>query len=120
MTEEEKQDKKRTIQQNKALHLYYRFVADQLANAGYNKRKLLNAMPSVELPATPLDIKELWRVIQLEQLGKTSTKDLTTKEIDKIFDILNLALAESTGIHVPFPSIEDLFFMQDDQLGINR
>lgn len=40
------------------------------------------------------------------QLQKTSTTQLTTKEVDLVFDTINKYLGEKFGIHVPLPSIE--------------
>lgn len=95
----------RTIQQNKALHVLFKLLADTLNDNGLDMRKTLK--PSVEIPWSALGVKEyLWRPIQQAQVAKTSTTKLTTKEIDEIFDTLNKHLGEKFGIHIPFPSIE--------------
>ena len=71
----------RTIQQNKALHVLFQLLADELNNAGLDMRKTLK--PEVEIPWTPRNVKEfLWRPIQKAQLNKASTTELTTSEID--------------------------------------
>jgi len=50
-------------------------------------------------------VKEvIWRKIQIKQTGKMSTTKLTKKEIDKVYDSYNLFLAETYGIHIPFPN----------------
>jgi len=98
---------KRTIQQNKALHLFYAHLAEELNNAGLDMRKTLK--PEIDIPWSPQTIKEyLWRPIQIAQLGKRSTTDLNTDEIDKIFDTINRHLGEKFGLNVEFPSIESL------------
>jgi len=98
---------KRTLQQNSALHLFFRLLADELNNAGLDMRQVL--LPSVEIPWTPANIKEyLWRPIQTAYTGKNSTTDLDKiKEISDVYEILNRHLGEKFGVHVEFPSIEN-------------
>lgn len=101
-----KEEKQRTIQQNRALHLYFQLVADTLNDAGLDMRAVLK--PEVEIPWSKTSVKEyLWRPVQKIQLGKRSTTELTTKDIDKIFDTINRHLANH-GVHQPFPSIEEI------------
>lgn len=98
--------KQRTAQQNRALHLYFGMVAETLNDAGLDIRAVLK--PNVEIPWSPGTVKEyLWRPIQKILLQKESTKELTTTEIDRVFDVLNAHLAKF-GVHEPFPSIEEL------------
>lgn len=100
-------DNQRTLQQNKALHLMFDMLADNLNQAGLDMRKTLK--PSVEIPWSGESVKEyLWRPIQKAQLGRESTTELTTTDIDKVFDTINRHLGDRFGIYVPFPSIETL------------
>lgn len=97
----------RTLQQNKALHVLFQLLADELNNNGLDMRKTLK--PSVDIPWTGRNVKEfLWRPVQELQLNKKSTTELTTVEIDKVFDTINKHLGEQFGLHVAFPSIETL------------
>lgn len=108
-------EKIRTDKQNKALHLYFTHLAEELNNAGYDMRKILK--PSVDIPWNSKTVKEfLWRPVMKAQLGKESTTELTTKEIDLIFDTLNRHLSEKFGVSVMFPSIEQL--MMENRLKI--
>lgn len=104
--------KTRTIKQNKALHKYFELLADELNNAGLDMRMVLK--PSVAIPWTPENIKEfIWKPIQNAQLKKESTTQLTTKEIDLVFDTINRHIGEKFEIHVPFPTLkEDMFMAQ--------
>lgn len=103
----EKTQRQRTTQQNKALHVLFRMLAEELNDAGLDMRKTLKQ--SVDIPWDPKTVKEyLWRPVQKAQLGKDSTTELTTEEIDKVFDTINRHLGERFGLHVPFPSIEEL------------
>lgn len=100
-------EKQRTIQQNKALHLMYRMLAEQLNLAGLDIRAVLK--PGVEIPWSENAVKEyLWRPVQRIVLGKESTTELTTTDIDKVANVLIHKLAEKFGIEVEFPSVERL------------
>ncbi len=107
----ETDEKQRTLQQNKALHVYFTLVANALNDAGYDMRKTLK--PGIEIPWSGKTVKEyLWKAIQKLQIEKDSTTQLTTKEIDLIFDTLNRHLGEKFGIHEDFPSIESIINKQ--------
>jgi hypothetical protein len=96
--------KTRTAQQNKALHLYFTMVAEELNNGGLDIRAVIK--PDVNVPWTSYMVKEyLWRPVQKLALGKESTTDLEKLDIDKVFDIFNAHIAKF-GVHIPFPSNE--------------
>jgi len=102
---------KRTLKQNSALHLYFQLLADQLNEAGLDMRVVLK--PEVSIPWGKDTIKDfLWRPIQRFQLGKKSTTELTTAEIDKVFEVLNRHLSEK------FPEIEHIPFPNEDAVEI--
>ena len=100
-------DKPRTESQNKALHLYFTQLAEMLNDAGLDMRKVLK--PSISIPWTSQTIKEnLWKPIMKIQTGKSSTTEMTTKDIDEVYDVINRHLGEQFGITVEFPSQESL------------
>lgn len=102
-------DKQRTLQQNKALHLLFTHLADELTSAGLDMRKTLK--PEVEIPWSADSVKNfLWRPIMKAQLGKESTTQLTTKEIDQVFDTLARHLGAKFGLQIDFPSISSLMW----------
>ena len=83
-------------------------LAEALNDAGYDMKKVIRA--NMDIPWTDYNVKEfLWRPVQEAQLGKKSTTQLTTDEIDKVFEVINKAVGERTGVHVPFPSIETMY-----------
>jgi hypothetical protein len=105
--DEERKEVQRTMRQNKALHVLFRLLAEQLNEAGLDQRKVLK--PGVDIPWTDKSIKEqIWKPVQKAQLNKGSTTQLTTTEIDKVFDTINKHMGEKFGLHVPFPSIETI------------
>jgi hypothetical protein len=100
-------EKQRTVQQNKALHLYFEIIAEKLNDAGLDMRAVLK--PNIEIPWTKESVKDhLWRPVQELYLKKDSTTELTTDEITKVYEVLNRFLAEKHGISQEFPSIENL------------
>ena len=93
---------RRTDQQNKALHKYFRMLAEALAEQHYDFRDL-----KIELKPTEYLVKEfMWRPIQEALYGSKSTTELEKMEIADIYDHLNRALSDRLGVHVPFPSEE--------------
>ena len=63
----------------------------------------------VDIPWNGKTIKDyLWRPIQKAQLQKQSTTELTTKDIDVIYETLNRFTSEKFSVHVPFPSEEEI------------
>ena len=103
MTEEVK---KRTSKQNRALHLYFRLVAEALNDAGFDMRRVLKE--EIEIPWSPDMVKKyLWKSVQEIELGKQHTAELNSDEIDVVWETLNRHLAKF-GIAEPFPSIETL------------
>lgn len=103
-------ENQRTITQNKALHLLFTHIAETLNDAGMDMRATLK--PGIEIPWDGKMIKEyIWKPILKAKTGKDSTTQMNTKDIDSIFDIINRTLAEK-GLHVPFPSIDEVMFKQ--------
>lgn len=104
----EAKNNQRTIQQNKAMHLYFRLLAEALNDAGYDMKKTLK--PTIDIPWSPETIKEyLWRPVLNGYRLKTSTAEMSKTDIDTIYDIVNKTIGERTGVFIPFPSIENLY-----------
>lgn len=99
---------KRTLNQNAAIHLLFKQLADQLNDSGLDLKKVLLGNP-VEIPWTETMVKEiLWRPVQKIQIGKESTTQLTSKQVDEVFLTLNRHLGQKLGIQLDFPSIKSL------------
>ena len=98
----------RTLNQNAAMHKYFRELAFALNDAGLDMRKTLK--PSIDIPWTEDSVKRhLWRPIQQSMMNTHSTTKLDTKDVGEVYEVLNRHLAEKFGISVPFPTRE-----QDD------
>ena len=105
-------EEKRTLQQNKSLHLLFDLIAKSLNEAGYDIIKTTKVMKKgIEIPWSRESVKELlWRFIQKSIYGKHSTTQLNKKEeIDVIYMTLCRFLSERLNIEPPaFPSLEEL------------
>ena len=99
---------KRTILQNASLHKYLTMVAHELENQGQTMTDVIKKWPTVEITPTMNSVKEIiWRPVQNMQVGKKSTTELTTSEVDKIYQIVSMFLSRQFGISLPFPSQEN-------------
>lgn len=113
-TNEPKKYPQRTKQQNRALHVLFRMMSDLLNENGLDMRKTLK--PGVDIPWSPEAVKEfLWRPVQEAQFNKHSTTELNTVEVDKVFDTINKYIGEKHGIHLLFPSIEQIIIEQENE-----
>ena len=100
-------DKQRTLQQNKALHLYLSQVADELDRQGHTMQNVVQKITKVEIKPTLYNVKEMiWREIMKAQLGKDSTTFLEKNEIDQVYDVMNKWLGTYFEIYISFPNDE--------------
>ena len=97
---------------------YFSLVASALNNAGHDMRAIL--LPrKVELWWDKDTVKEfLWRPVQKHQLQKISTTQLSTKEIDEVYDTVNRHLGKHIET-VMFPSIDEIIIQQNYAKGRN-
>ena len=71
--------KQRTLTQNKAMHLFFGWLAETLNDAGLDMKKVLRE--DIDIPWTRESVKEhLWRPIQKAMTDKQSTTEITTVE----------------------------------------
>ncbi len=100
----------RTSLQNRALHLFFTQVANELNSIGipfiYTGLKGVQ----MEIQWTGSLFKEMtWKPIQKAMYGTTSTTKLKRgKEIDSIFEVINKFFAER-GIEITFPNQFDYY-----------
>lgn len=98
-------DEKRTLTQNKSLHLYCELLATALNDAGLDMKKVLK--PSVDIPWTKISVKEhLYKPIMVIMTDKQSTTELDTVNPSDIYKVLDRHISEKFGVHVEWPSIE--------------
>ena len=95
-------ERKRTLTQNRALHLYFDLLANALNDAGLDMQTVLSEGTSI--PWSEDKVKsDIWSKVQMAATGKKSTTELETHEVSKVYDIVNRHLSQSFGVFVPFP-----------------
>lgn len=102
--------KKRTSLQNASLHLGCTKLAKALNAAGFDQKKVLEALPKViETDNTMESVKGLYRLIMKAKLGYKSTTQLSTTEITDVWEHFNRILGEmlSPEIMVAWPCEEE-------------
>ena len=93
---------KRTQQQNKAMHKYFKLLSHTLNEAGLDMREVLK--PGIDIPWTDDSVKRhLWHPIESAMFDQNSTADMETDEVGKVYEVLSRHLSEKFGVHVPFP-----------------
>lgn len=99
----------RTNQQSRALHLLFKELAVELNSRGLDLRAVLK--PGIEIPWDERLVKEhLWKPLQEVMLGKESTTELTTAEVNKVWEVLDRHLLQKHEINMRFPSKESQWF----------
>jgi len=98
--------KQRTTQQNKSMYKYFALVSETAKDNGSTFSEFIRKRPQLDMPWTPERVKEIWKTAQFHMYGTTSTADLTSEQIDIIYNVVNKVLGEVLDIYIPFPSIE--------------
>ena len=93
----------RTQLQNKSLHLWLRQLAEVLTEIGFDMRSV-----KVEIKPTEENLKECFFKPVMSALYPEigSTTEMSTAQVVECVDVLNKALGEKLGVHVPWPCIE--------------
>jgi predicted transcriptional regulator len=113
----EEEIKIRTNQQSKAIHLFCKQVADALNNEGHTMQSVVKHINKMEIVPTKNNVKEIiWRTAQLSTCHTDSTTLLERKDIDKIYDAINMFLGHYFQIHVPFPSNDSVQFIDENTI----
>ena len=96
---------KRTDLQNRALHKYFRLLADALNESGSDQIAFYKALPDkgVPVPWSESAIKALWKVVQKAMEGVDSTTELTTAGVNRVYEVFDQKISEMTGVHTEFP-----------------
>lgn len=107
MTKDTTTKKQRSNQQSKAIHVYVQMVADELCNQGQTLQNVIQHINRVEITPTKENVKQVvWHEIQKALFGKKSTTELTTDEVNKVYEVMSMFLAREFEISLPFPSEE--------------
>lgn len=98
---------KRTEKQSRSIHLWFEEVARELNDRGIDMRVLVK---DLQVTHTKESVKGIWKAIGEAKYGKGSTTQLTSKEIDEIYDEMNRLLSEF-DIHIAFPN--SLYYLDE-------
>jgi len=100
--------KKRSLNQNNALHLYFEHLSNALNDLGITFVWRGLKGNDMEIRYTAELVKaHIWKPIQETLFKKESTTKLTTQEMNEIITVLNKFFSER-GVYIAFPSIESL------------
>ena len=95
-------NKTRTPKQNNSIHKYCSLLSDAFNQAGLDMKAVLK--PEVDIPWTTESVKNhIWRPIQEIMVDVESTTELSTTDVDAIYQVVAKHLAEKHGISVAFP-----------------
>lgn len=93
----------RTLTQNKAIHVYFKLLADAFNRKQLDVSDVLSK--PVDMPWSDVLVKGLiWHRIQKAQYGIDSTTELNVNQISEIYEIINRFTATRFGISVEFPN----------------
>lgn len=107
----EKEEKQRTIQQNKSGHKYWDDVANELEAQGITRKTMVEDLSEAGVPITADFIKHVvWFHFMVGMYGKTHTPELTTKEWTEVEKVFTLHLQEHYGLQTEYPSEEKRSF----------
>ena len=98
-----KKANRRSDQQNKAMHAYFRLLAQAMVDKNIDLKTALSE--DVEHQVTPKIVKhQMWAKIQEAEFNTDSTTKLKSYECTKVHEILNNYTANQFKINIPFPS----------------
>ena len=102
----------RTSAQNRAAHKYFGLVAEALNDSGMSIQKVLK--PGIDVPWTATTVKELlFRTVMKAMFLKDSTTELTTAEVNKVYEVMDRHLSELGLDSIPFPSTNPIDLLRD-------
>ena len=109
-------EQKRTPLQNNAGHLWFRMLAEELNNAGYEQKITFG---TEDAPWTEFAVKVMFKKIAKAMYGKHHTSELSKKEFSMVAETLNRVISEK-GISVPFPDYEEMLHKEEYEKYKNR
>ena len=109
--------KMRSAAQQGAMELYFKMAAQELNNAGiYQEINSQFFKKPLSIPWTEHSFKEFWRSVQLAMFNIKSTTELPSDKVSQIYDVINLALIDRVGIHIPFPQKENKWALKEKRV----
>lgn len=95
----------RTPTQNASLHVYARLLAEGLNDAGYDVQTVITVPVSfTDKTVKKYMIKPIMKALYPDY---ESTTELSTTEIQEVYENLNRLTGEKFGVSIPWPSNEN-------------
>ena len=101
-------EKQRTSQQNKALHKFCEELAQEANNHGISMKAVVQ---DLQVDWSMQAVKSIIHAISKAKYNKTSTADLTTKELSDCCQEVQKIFLEQ-GVLINFPSFEEQEFIK--------
>tara|TARA_R110002051_G_C8600681_1_gene480360 strand:+ start:42 stop:446 length:405 start_codon:yes stop_codon:yes gene_type:complete len=96
----------RTGQQNKALHKYFTFIADELNELGMEFQYFGVSGKQLSMRYNATIVKDyFWRPIQQTLFEIESTSKIDTKQMNEVIDVITKFFSDK-GVVIPFPSLD--------------
>lgn len=82
-------------------------LAAELDKEGHSMNDVVKAIKTTEVRPTKENLKEvIWKPVQQALFGTTSTTELTTEDVGRVYEVINRFVAMNFHTHVPFPSVD--------------
>ena len=115
---EEKKKVYRSNKQNRALHKYLADLSAALNEAGVGTKVFLEKLSFYDdIPLTPELLKLVWKTKQEKMFQHESTTQLTTSEINRLYDVVNKFTSQEFGVSEAFPSMESILIKSESEQG---
>lgn len=112
MTETNMTETKRSITMNKCLHRALTEIANDLQQQGIERRTIIEDLEGYEAPITMEWMKEVYKSIVYTMYRKTSTIDLSNKEMIDSWEVFSEFLREQYAVSYTWPSSEAQYWEQ--------
>lgn len=111
----EKEEKQRTYQTEKALRVLFKQISDHCVSVGLDQNVITTHLENYSIATSPQWVNEVWRVIMVGLTGKKTKRDLTQKETEQVYQEFSKFWSEVTGEHFTFPNMADLLHAQMEE-----
>ena len=97
----------RTGQQRKSIEVYCRIMAELLNNAGIGQKLFYEKMIKEDIEWTQPAFKGFMKkVLNLQDPEKTSTTELSTTDMQALYETVDKAVSQVFGVRADWPSSE--------------
>lgn len=99
----------RTTLQNASLHKWATLMADSMNDAGYDQRVVMEQFKEgFSVPWSMEAVKNIYRTVAHAMYDVESTAELSTTQLQRVYEVVDARLSEITGIRHEWPSEESM------------